>query len=98
VPAGDFPLLTTLLSYHIVPGAALRSAELRTGQALATALRGFSLSVLSLDGRPVRLFGVGSEAVVTQPDVQVCGGGIIVHIVDTPAAGARERRARARGQ
>jgi hypothetical protein len=80
-PEGDSDLLDALMSYHVVPGAALRAAQLRTGQTLPTALRqGYTLRVLNMNGH-VRLFGVGSEAVVTTPDLPVCGG--IVHIVDT---------------
>ena len=79
-PAGDSDLLNALLSYHLIPGAVLTAAQLRTGQMLPTALEGYSLRVLNIEGH-VRLFGVGSEAVVTAADIPVCGG--IVHIVDT---------------
>jgi hypothetical protein len=58
----------------------LTAAQLRTGQMLPTALEGYSLRVLNIGGH-VRLFGVGSEAVVDAADIPVCGG--VVHIVDT---------------
>ena len=73
--------LTALLSYHLVPGEALTAAQLGDGAMLRTALGGTApLRVRRADGSVV-IVGVGSEAVVTQPDLRTCKG--VIHIVDT---------------
>jgi uncharacterized surface protein with fasciclin (FAS1) repeats len=82
VSRADVAPLVALLSYHLVQGAALRSGDLRNGQTLNTALNVPLQVSLPQSGGVVRLLGVGSEAVVTQPDLLACGAGV-VHIIDT---------------
>ena len=82
VQSRNATVLTALLSYHIVPGVALRAAELRNGQSLPSAVRGEQLRVATDAAGHVRIIGAGSQAVVTQPDIMACNGNI-VHIVDT---------------
>ncbi len=78
---GNETALTGLLSYHIVPGAALTASQLSNGQKLTTAL-GTNVAPLTvrLSGK-VTLIGVGSEANVIQADLRACRG--VVHVVDS---------------
>jgi uncharacterized surface protein with fasciclin (FAS1) repeats len=73
--------LTALLSYHLVPGAALAAADLKDGQQLATALKGAPPLRMRLADGGVLIVAVGSEAAVVQPDIKTCRG--VVHVVDT---------------
>ena len=74
--------LTALISYHLIPGAALTAAQLQNGQQLKTALGG-SIPPLkvtkSADG--VLIQAVGSEAAVVRADIRTCRG--VIHIIDT---------------
>jgi uncharacterized surface protein with fasciclin (FAS1) repeats len=42
---GDVELLTTVLSYHVVPGVAAKAADLKEGQKLPTMLDNETLEV-----------------------------------------------------
>ena len=72
-------LLQTVLKYHVVPGAALRAAQLKSEQRLTT-LQGSNLTI-RLEGSTVRVIGVSSRATVTTADVPACKA--VVHVVDT---------------
>ncbi len=83
VRTGNVTALTALLSYHLVPGVTLSSADLlsRNGQQLQTALN-VPLTIRATDATNVRLIGVGSEALVTQQkDLVACNG--VLHVIDT---------------
>jgi uncharacterized surface protein with fasciclin (FAS1) repeats len=73
--------ITALLSYHLVPGAALAAADLKDGQQLATALKGVPPLRVRLADGGVLIVAVGSEAAVVQPDIKTCRG--VVHVIDT---------------
>jgi uncharacterized surface protein with fasciclin (FAS1) repeats len=80
-------LLTTVLKYHVVPGAALRASALSNDQRLVTLL-GPNVTVrLAVSGggvnqtTTVRIIGVSSTATVVQADVVACRS--IVHVIDT---------------
>ena len=68
-----------MLKYHVVPGAALRAAQLKSEQRLTT-LQGSNLTI-RLEGSAVRVIGVSSRATVTTADVPACKA--VVHVVDT---------------
>ena len=74
--------LTALISYHVVPGAALTANQLTDGQLLTTAL-GTAVPPLRVrkTGNDVVIVGVGSEAAVITPDLRTCRG--VIHIIDT---------------
>ena len=72
-------LLQTVLKYHVVPGAALKAAQLTNEQRLTT-LQGSNLAI-RLEGSAVRVIGVSSRATVTAADVPACKS--VVHVVDT---------------
>ena len=77
-------VLTALLSYHVVPGVALSSAQLTDGAAVPTALGAGvpPLRVrLSAPSKQALLIAAGSEAAVVKPDLTACNG--VVHVVDT---------------
>ncbi len=71
-------LLATILSYHVVSGAAVASTDLSEGQTVAT-LEGSSLTVSTANGVSFT-DAAGESATVTQADVQTSNG--IVHIID----------------
>jgi len=74
--------LTALLSYHVVPGAALTAAQLSDGQQLKTALGGPTPPlVVRKSDQGVLIQAVGSEAAVIKPDLRTCHG--VIHVVDT---------------
>lgn len=73
--------LTALLSYHVVPGAALTAAQLKDGQKLQTALKGVPPLRVRLENGGVIVVAVGSEAAVTKADIKTCRG--VIHVVDT---------------
>ena len=90
--------LTALLSYHLVPGAALTAAELKNGQLLPTALKAAPPLRVRLANGGVIIMGAGSEAAVTRADIKTCHG--IVHIIDTvllPLNASEAEAQRARG-
>ncbi len=101
VRTGNLTAVTALLSYHLVPGVTLSSADLlaRNGQQLQTALN-VPLTIRATDATNVRLIGVGSEALVTQQkDLVACKG--VLHVIDTlliPVALGGARGAQAQAQ
>lgn len=72
-------LLQTVLKYHVVPGSALKAAQLTNDQRLKT-LQGNNVTV-RLEGSTVRIIGVSSRAVVTGADVSACKS--VIHVIDT---------------
>ncbi|RKN78072.1 fasciclin domain-containing protein [Ulvibacterium marinum] len=71
-------LLATILTYHVVSGAAVASTDLTADQSVTT-LEGGTLTV-SLDGGVFFTDAAGEAAQVTTPDVMTSNG--IVHIID----------------
>jgi len=71
-------LLATILTYHVVSGAAVASGDLTADQSVGT-LEGGSLTV-SLDGGVFFTDAAGEAAEVITPDVMTANG--IVHIID----------------
>ena len=79
---GNMTALTALLSYHLVPGAALTAAQLSDGQELKTALGGPTPPlVVRKSDQGVLIQAVGSEAAVIKPDLRTCHG--VIHVIDT---------------
>lgn len=70
--------LTTILTYHVVPGA-LRAADLQDGQTLTT-VQGQTLTVMKAGGRVMLKDGAGMTVNVTTPDVISSNG--VTHVVD----------------
>ncbi|WP_282161142.1 fasciclin domain-containing protein [Ulvibacterium marinum] len=70
--------MATILTYHVVSGAAVASTDLTADQSVTT-LEGGTLTV-SLDGGVFFTDAVGEAAQVTTPDVMTSNG--IVHIID----------------
>jgi uncharacterized surface protein with fasciclin (FAS1) repeats len=94
-------MLTNLLAYHVVPGAALAAADLRDGQQLQTLL-GSAVRPLAVAkaGGSVTIRAVASQAKVVQPDLRTCTG--VVHVIDNvllpvQPGGAAARAPAARG-
>lgn len=78
-------LLTTVLTYHVVPGSALRASAITSDQRVKT-LEGANLTLRLVNGTAgvgptVRVIGVSSSATVVTADVPACKS--VVHIVDT---------------
>ncbi|MDC6390016.1 fasciclin domain-containing protein [Maribacter sp. PR1] len=71
-------LLATILTYHVVSGAAVTSDQLTAGQTIAT-VQGENLTV-SLEGGVSFIDAAGEMASVTTADVQTENG--VVHIID----------------
>lgn len=71
-------LLATILTYHVVSGAAVTSNQLQEGQSIAT-VQGENLSV-SLVGGVSFTDAAGEMATVTTADIQTENG--VVHIID----------------
>lgn len=77
--------LTTVLTYHVVPGR-LAAADLRNGQKLTT-VQGQTLTVEKMGGMVHLRDAKGGMAMVTIPNVFQSNG--VIHVVDTvlmPAA------------
>ncbi|WIA36151.1 hypothetical protein OEZ86_007497 [Tetradesmus obliquus] len=72
--------LVKVLSYHVIPSAAVLSSQLTDGQQLTTALSGAAPLTVSLQGGMVNIQGAGSTAMVTVPDIKA--GKSVVHVVD----------------
>ncbi|SEL89901.1 fasciclin domain-containing protein [Roseivivax marinus] len=66
--------LTSVLTYHVVPGAVM-SADLSDGMEAET-VEGSSVTV-SIDGDTVMV----GDATVTQPDIEASNG--VIHVIDT---------------
>lgn len=73
-------LLLGVLSYHVVPDAAVLAADLTDGQVLETLLGPTIPLTVEKSGDSVTLDGVGSSASVVIPDVEACAA--IVHVID----------------
>lgn len=71
-------LLATILTYHVVAGAAVTSGQLTEGQTITT-LQGEELTV-SLEGGTSFLDADGKMANVTQADVTASNG--VIHVID----------------
>lgn len=73
-------LLLGVLSYHVIPGAAVTAAELTDGQELETLLGDTIPLTVKKAGDDVTFEGVGSDASVVIPDVEACAA--VVHVID----------------
>ncbi|MBC8083847.1 MAG: fasciclin domain-containing protein [Hymenobacter sp.] len=71
--------LTTVLTYHVVPGR-LMAADLKDGQTLTT-VEGETLTVVAKDGSVLLRDAKGGMATVTIPNVVSSNG--ITHVIDT---------------
>ncbi|WP_375437766.1 fasciclin domain-containing protein [uncultured Hymenobacter sp.] len=71
--------LTTILTYHVVPGR-LMAADLKDGQTLTT-VEGETLTVMAKGGSVMLRDAKGGMATVTIPNVVSSNG--ITHVVDT---------------
>ncbi len=71
--------LTTILTYHVVPGR-LMAADLKDGQTLTT-VEGETLTVMAKDGAVMLRDAKGGMSTVTIPNVVSSNG--ITHVVDT---------------
>jgi uncharacterized surface protein with fasciclin (FAS1) repeats len=77
----DIPLdlLELVLTYHVIPGAAVTAAELSDGDTLTT-FSGIDLDVsIDPDSGAVSFIGVGSESTVVMPDI--VAGNAIIHVI-----------------
>lgn len=72
--AENIELLTSILGYHVIPGAAVRSSDLTNGQTVTT-LQGQQL-VIGVAGSTVTVNG----ATVVSADIEATNG--IIHLVD----------------
>lgn len=75
------PLLTRILSYHIIPSGALMSSNLTDGQNLTTLITDVPPLNVSMMGGNVSFVGATNNATVVQPDIMI--GQSVVHLVDT---------------
>lgn len=75
-------LLPTLqvLSYHVIPSAAVLSTQLEDGQTVPTALADAAPLNVSISDGEVTFEGVGSDATVTTPDITA--GASVIHVID----------------
>lgn len=77
----DHEALQTLLSYHVIPYAAIHSHNMAPGASLATGLPGRRLGVHWDDQDGLHLVdGLGRRASVVDADIRT--GRAVVHIVD----------------
>ncbi|KAL4458023.1 hypothetical protein ABPG75_012888 [Micractinium tetrahymenae] len=81
---GNTELLTDVLSYHVVPGAAAKAADLSDGLVLATLLQGANITVSIPAPGDVQLLSPGAPpSRVIQADVPAGDAvGSIIHVVD----------------
>lgn len=73
-------LLRAALTYHVVPSAAARAADLTNGQQLPTLNADAPPLEVEIAGDTVRIQSVGSVATVVTPDVAV--NDAVVHVID----------------
>lgn len=79
--AADPALLTEVLSYHLVPGAALKASDLENNMKLDTALEGKKLKIkVSNKGSLAVMTVAGQKAKVVAADLHA--GKAVVHVVD----------------
>jgi uncharacterized surface protein with fasciclin (FAS1) repeats len=76
-----FVMCLQVLSYHVIPGAAVLSSQLQVGQEVTTALDGAAPLVVRLRCNKVDFVGARNDARVQKADVRA-GSNIVVHIVD----------------
>ena len=80
--AGDNDLLTTVLTYHVVPGT-YTSADLRVmaneGKSLKT-VQGGELSFKIVDGQPVIVDATGQEVTIETADIISSNG--VTHVIE----------------
>lgn len=69
-----------VLSYHVIPDAAVLSSNLTDGQQVTTALRGADPLNVSVTGGNVVFEGAQNNATVTVPDIRA--GRSVIHVVD----------------
>lgn len=85
-PSVDFMMLLQVLSYHVIPEAALRAADLEDGQNLTTAVEGAKPLELHIedfdsDGTDnVEVVGAHNAAEVVVPDI--VAGKSVIHVID----------------
>eukprot|EP00878_Enallax_costatus_P002903 GHUV01003097.1.p1 GENE.GHUV01003097.1~~GHUV01003097.1.p1 ORF type:complete len:302 (+),score=91.18 GHUV01003097.1:40-945(+) len=72
--------LVDVLSYHVIPGAAVLSSNLTDGQEVATALQGADPLTVSVADGNVVFQGAQNNATVTIPDIRA--GRSVIHVVD----------------
>lgn len=77
---GDVDLLTTVLSYHVIPGVAAKGADLEDRQKLPTLLDGESLEIRTVTRGGLRI-ATGSRQRVRLGDADLDAGAAVVHIV-----------------
>lgn len=80
------PMLTRILTYHVVPGrltAADLAARVRAGngRAMLTTAQGGMLTVTQSGGRVIVTDAAGGTSIVTTADVMQSNG--VIHVVDT---------------
>lgn len=84
-------LCVQLLSYHVIPGAAVLSSKLSNGQKLKTALTDAQPLSVQLDGKPVKIMVPGdSAAKVVAADIKVKNS--VIHVIDKVLIPAALRR------
>lgn len=71
----SLPLLPQVLTYHVVPSAAVLSTQLTNGQVIPTALADATVTVTIADGK-VKI----NDANVVTADIKA--GGSVVHVID----------------
>lgn len=69
-----------VLSYHVIPTAAVRSSALRDGQNVTTALTGADPLTVSISDGAVEFVGAQDSATVTTPDI--VAGRSVIHVID----------------
>lgn len=71
----SLPLLPQVLTYHVVPSAAVLSTQLTNGQVIPTALADATVTVTIADGK-VKI----NDANVVTADIKA--GGSVIHVID----------------
>lgn len=76
------PRPAQVLSYHVIPAAALNSRQLQN-QAYATALQGARVTIKKRSSGSVRIMGgaAGNKANVVVPNIRA--GNSMIHVIDT---------------
>jgi uncharacterized surface protein with fasciclin (FAS1) repeats len=85
LPCSDFTYhpyaAAQVLSYHVIPGAAVLSSQLEDRQNVTTALQDADPLVVRLRCNKVDFEGATNDARVQKADIRV-GSNIVVHVVD----------------
>lgn len=75
--------LTSVLEYHIVPSAAVRSTQLKNGQEVPTALKGAAPLKISIkDGKVSVVPGANTRDAVNVVTADVVAGKSVIHVID----------------